>query len=113
MNKIMEEELVPQSGDILLCVKVGKIKREDIYEMARKYWVVDGNRANQATHVLAIIDGIVDSVFINCHWKLTDNPQYAGRWEFHGTLCTDSPYIGKSVKAFYGRSSNPVKYINL
>lgn len=109
----MEEELIPQVGDILLCVKVGKIKREDIYEMARKYWVVDGNRANQATHVLAIIDGIVDSVFINCHWKLTDNPQYAGRWEFNGTLCTDSPYIGKSVKAFYGRSSNPVKYINL
>ena len=30
----MEEELIPQVGDILLCVKVGKIKREDIYEMA-------------------------------------------------------------------------------
>lgn len=109
----MAEELIPQPGDYLLCVKIGKIKRVDVYEMARKYWVVDGNRANQATHVLAIIDSVVDSVFINCHWFPTDNPQYDGRWEFYGTHCTNSLYIGKSVKTFYGRSSNPVKYINI
>lgn len=108
----MEEELIPQPGDIILCVKIGKIKREDVYEMARKYWVGDGNRASQATYVLAVIDGKVDSVFVDCHWMPRDNPQYTGRWEFKGTLCLESPYIGKSVKAFYDRSSNPVKYIN-
>lgn len=109
----MIDELIPQEGDCLLCVKVGKIARENIYEMVRKYWVLDGKRASRAIHILAIIDGIVDSVIIPSVCKLTENPTYEGRWEFEGTLDNNSFYIGKSVKSFYGRSSNPVKYINM
>ena len=30
--------LLPKENDRLLCVKVGKVKRENLYEMARKYW---------------------------------------------------------------------------
>ena len=29
------------------------------------------------------------------------------------TKIEDSPYIGKSVKSYYGRTTNPVRYINM
>ena len=38
------QELVPLETDRIMCVKVGKVKREDLYEMTRKYWKVDLNR---------------------------------------------------------------------
>ena len=109
----MNEELIPNNRDCIVCVRVGKVLRENIYEMARKYWRLKGERASKATHVLAVIDGIVDSVFVNCKWRLTDNPEMEGRWEFTGEQIADSPYIGKSVKSYYGRTMNPVRYINM
>ena len=109
----MNEELIPSNSDCIVCVRVGKVPRENIYEMARKYWRLKGERASKATHVLAVIDGIVDSVFVNCKWRLTDNPEMEGRWEFTGEQVADSPYIGKSVKSYYGRTTNPVRYINM
>ena len=112
MNKQIENTLIPQADDKLLCVKVGKIARESIYEMSRKYWRVDGRKAAKATYVLAIIDGIVEAVFEPEEWFKTTDSTYAGRWEFSGKEVKDSLYIGKSVKAFYGKSANPVRYIN-
>ena len=47
-------ELLPKAEDRIVCVKVGKIKRENLYEMARKYWKVRLERASRATHVLAV-----------------------------------------------------------
>lgn len=108
-----KSELIPNPLDRILCVKVGKVKRENLYEMTRKYWVVDINRAKKATRVLAIVDGVVEAVYIPEAWKHTDSPQYIGRCEFIGSEETDSDYIGKSVSSYYGRSQNPVKYINL
>ena len=32
-------ELTPNSEDRIICVKVGKVKRENLYEMTRKYWI--------------------------------------------------------------------------
>ena len=46
-------------------------------------------------------------------WKYTQVPQYEGRCEFEGVEDVNSEYIGKSVSAFYGKSQNPVKYINM
>lgn len=111
MNNI--EELIPRKEDRIVCVKVGKIKRENLYEMARKYWKVDMRRASKATHVLAIVDGKVKAVYSPEKWFVTDNATYAGRCEFIGELDLDNDYIGKSVKSLYGRSANPVKYVNL
>lgn len=111
--KKMTEELIPKQLDRVLCVKVGKVRRENIYEMARKYWVVKLERASKATHVLAIIDGIVEAVYIPISWKMTEDVGHEGRCEFIGTEDKDSDYLGKSVKSFYGHSSNPVKYINM
>lgn len=109
----MNEVLIPNESDLILCVKVGKVKRENLYEMTRKYWIVNILRASKATHVFAIVNGIVEAVYIPSEWKLTDNPKYVGRYEFQGVEDEDSQYIGKNVVSFYGRSQNPVKYINM
>ena len=108
-----EEILVPRPEDRILCLKIGKEVRENIYEMTRKYWKVDITKARKATHVLAIEWGRVVAVFVPVRWKYTDNPQYGCRIEFEGYEINDSDYIGKSVNSFYGRSSNPAKYVNM
>ena len=110
----MNCELQPHPNDMILCVKVGKIIRQNLYEMTRKYWKVDLNRAKKATHVLAIVDGIVEAVFIPKSWMYTDNPTYEGRCEFTGIEDIASDYIGKDVRGFYKQgSSNPVRYIGM
>lgn len=53
-NNMNQKALIPSPEDCIMCVKVGKVKRENLYEMTRKYWKVDINRARKATHVLAI-----------------------------------------------------------
>ena len=113
MDIAMNTEIQPKGTDRIVCVKVGKIKRENLYEMTRKYWAVNINRASKATHVLSIVDGIVEAVYIPKEWKYTQVPQYEGRCEFVGVEDVKSDYIGKSVSAFYGKSQNPVKYINM
>ena len=79
--------------------------------MTRKYWVVNLERASKATHVLAIVNGIVDAVYIPIQWKYSD--ERPGRCEFLGNEDIHSDYIGKDVSAFYGKSQNPIKYINM
>ena len=109
----MEQDLIPKDTDKILCVKVGKVKRENLYEMSRKYWKVKLENASKTTHVLAVVDGIVESVYEPKEWKYTADTQHEGRCEFIGAEITNSEYIGKSVKNFYGHSANPVKYINM
>ena len=109
----MATNLMPKDTDRILCVKVGKVKRENLYEMTRKYWKVSLTRVCLATHVLAIVDGIVEAVYIPQTWKLTDDQAHEGRCEFVGKEDVNSEYIGKSVIGFYGKSQNPVKYINM
>ena len=41
--------LIPRASDCILCVKVGKVRRESLYEMTRKYWKVSLGRASRAT----------------------------------------------------------------
>ena len=113
MTTPIPNELQPNPSDRIVCVKVGKIQRENFYEMARKYWKVNVNRATQATHVLAIVDGNVKAVYHPNRWYLTQNTRYLGRYEFDGDEDPASEYIGKSVTHLYGRSQNPIKYINL
>ena len=110
MNK---NELVPNHEDRILCVKIGKEKRENLYEMTRKYWKINIIRARKATHVLAIVNGIVKKVYNPVDWKYTENLKHIGRCEFIGDEDEHTTYIGKDVTAFYGKSQNPVKYINM
>ena len=103
--------LEPHPQDRIVCVKVGKIKRDNLYEMTRKYWKVKLEKVSKSTHVLAIVDGIVKAVYIPHEWKYTKDSRYLGRCEFVGEEDKNSDYIGRSVVFFYGHSANPVKYI--
>lgn len=107
------KELIPNPEDRIICVKVGKVKRENLYEMTRKYWVMNLERASKATHVLAIIDGLVDTVYIPKLWYHSKVTGKEHKLEFEGKEDLYSDYIGKSVKSYYGNSQNPVKYINM
>ena len=107
------QTLVPSPSDRIICFKVGKVKRENLYEMTRKYWKVNILRARNATHALAIVDGVVQAVYLPYRWYLTEDPTSLGRYEFDGEEDPDSDYSGQSVREFYGKSQNPIKYINL
>ncbi len=104
-------KLQPLETDRIICVKVGKVARENLYEMTRKYWVMKLERAKNSTCVLAIINGIVEAVYIPREWKISE--ERIGRCEFIGDEDLNSDYIGKSVIEFYGKSQNPIKYINM
>ena len=73
----------------------------------------DIKRAKKATHVLAIVNGIVEEVYNPVDRKHTEDPKHIGRSEFLGVEDEHTTYIGKDVSAFYGKSQNPVKYINM
>lgn len=105
--------LIPQNNDRIICVKVGKVVRENLYEMARKYWVMNLERAQHATHVLAVINGVVEAVFIPVRWYYSKVEGKEHRIEFEGKEDIESHYIGKCVQEYYGHSANPVKYINM
>lgn len=103
------EGLIPEPADRILCVKVGKVQRENLYEMTRKYWKVNLVKASCVTHVCAVIDGVVEAVFIPLEWKYSSDKGYEERSEFMGKEDPQSKYIGKSVVGYYGKSQNPVK----
>ena len=69
-------DLVPLATDRILCVKVGKVIRENLYEMTRKYWKIKLERASKATHVLAIVNSEVVAVYITKKWKYTEDSAY-------------------------------------
>ena len=73
----------------------------------------DRKRAKKATHVLAIVNDIVEEVYNPVDRKHTEDPKHIGRSEFLGVEDEHTTYIGKDVSAFYGKSQNPVKYINM
>ena len=79
-NNMNQKALIPSPEDCIMCVKVGKVKMENLYEMTRKYWKVDINRARKATHVLAIVEEVYNPV----NWKYTEDPKHIGRCEFLG-----------------------------
>lgn len=106
------QELIPKDGDRIVCFKVGKVKRANLYEMTRKYWPMNLEKASRATHALAIIDGVVESVFIPEKWYYSKDSGKEHKLEFEGKEDPTSDYIGKSVKKHYGKSQNAVKYIN-
>lgn len=104
------ETLIPKKDDRLFCVKIGKVQRENLYEMTRKYWKARLERAEKATHLLAINKGIVIAVYIPTAWRVVE--EHDNRIECDAIEDPHSEYIGKSVDSYYGFSANPVKYIN-
>lgn len=91
MDKVID--MLPNKEDRLICVKVGKVLRENLYEMTRKYWVMKLERATKATHVLAIVDGIVVAVYIPQKWYHSKVIGKEHRLEFEGKEDSTSIYI--------------------
>ena len=60
----------------------------------------DRKRAKKATHVLAIVIGIVEEVYNPVDRKHTEDPKHIGRSEFLGVEDEHTTYIGKDVSAF-------------
>lgn len=101
------EELVANSGDMILCVSITKKlksnERGSLYETARKYWPVSAEKIPAITHVAAVDNGKVIAVYHNPQWKPTDNPRWLGRWEFTSDTPDgnpNSPYLGKHVRMY-------------
>ena len=109
----MQNDLVPQTTDRILCVKIGKVKRDNLYEMTRKYWKLKLERASKATHVLAVVNSAVVAVYIPDKWKYTDDSDHLGRIEFTGVEDIHSDYLGKDVRNIFGKYPGPTYYINM
>lgn len=100
---------------INICQTYKSGERGSTYEATRKYWRLNGKRAEKATHVLATVNGIVLAVFRPTIWYITEDTRYhrAGRWEFEGIEIPDSPYIGTSIRNLLKPSQNPIQYYNM
>ena len=110
------EDINPNPEDRIICINISQTylsgERENVYECTRKYWRLNGYRAEKANIVLAIYRGVVVAVFKPHIWYLTKSTEYSGRWEFEGEQIYDSPYINTSVRNLVKIGQNPIMYYN-
>ena len=101
----------------IVCVNITQSyllhQRPNLYECTRKWWRLNGERAQNADFVFAICSGYSVGVFKPTRWFKTENVKNAGRWEFEGEEVPDSPFINQSVAHLMHRRQNPVMYINM
>ena len=107
--------IIPDNNDKIICININKTYhnggRGNIYEATRKDWRMNGKRAQKATIVLSLYQGIVRAVFEPLKWKQSEEPN--GRWEFEGKEIESSPYLHKSVKGIIKCGQNPISYYNM
>ncbi|MBR1726438.1 MAG: hypothetical protein IJ724_07305 [Muribaculaceae bacterium] len=119
MENNSQQFIQPKPDDRIIFINICQTyktgERGSIYEATRKFWRLNGKRAEKATHVLAIVEGIVVGVFKPKIWYVTKDTRYkrTGRWEFEGDEVTDSPYIGKCMRNLLKPSQNPIQYYNM
>ena len=99
----------------ILCLNVNRTylmnERPSLYECTRKYWRLNGNRAQHAELVFAFSQGHIVGVFKPIRWFLSKD--YVGRWEFEGEQIKDSTYILMNISHLLEKRQNPVMYINM
>ena len=119
MTASINQFIEPNPDDRIIFINICRTyasgERGSIYEATRKYWRLNGKRAEKATHVLAVVKGIVLAVYKPKIWYVTKDtkPSRVGRWEFEGEEVNDSPHIGKSMRNLLGPSQNPIQYFNM
>ena len=89
-----------KKNEKILCLNVTRThllcERSNLYECTRKYWRLNGNRAQNAELVFAVSQGYIVGVYKPTRWFLSED--YIGRWEFEGEEIED---VGKtSYKEF-------------
>lgn len=111
------KEFENNTNERIVCVNITKTQtngdRPNLYERARKYWRLNGNRAQKADLVFAICNKHIIGVFKPKIWYLTECTEEMGRWEFEGEELKDSPYLNMSIANLWGKRQNPVMYINM
>lgn len=110
-------DFVPQKDERIICFNVSKTylgcERPNLYECTRKYWRLNGQRANNADLVFAICRGYIIGVFKPHRWFTTQCERYKGRWEFKGEQIFDSPYLNQDISKIVHNRQNPIMYINM
>ena len=77
-------------------------RHDSVYEAVRGHWRVSRRRAEQASLVMAVIEGICRGVYVPDLWKQSSHPEWPGRWEFEGQRAekeTWGRYVGKRLPA--------------
>lgn len=86
--------------------------RENVYEMTRKYWKLNKEKANLADYTLGVANGKVVSVYKNTQWENIEfNGSMDERCGFVGEEVKNSPFLGLDL-SLYMRCQNPVRYVN-
>ncbi len=94
-----------------------KIRRVDLSEITRKYWLVSRSRAEEIRYVLGVYRGIVRAVFkVEGYNWLEENEETKQKFKkerccFEGKLDESSPYINKDVTDYPFGSGAAIRYV--
>lgn len=100
----------------------------EIYDLTRRCWKINVERARKADLAFAVNEGIVLEVYRIDEWvpghstynsipvsdEIKRRDKQQGRWEFVGHVAEDirEKYVGKNVSGFFKRGNqHPFKYI--
>lgn len=122
-----EELLSEKSSDKLIFVNVKEsyeamqhddrmhpLFRNSLYDCTRKYWQINEEKFNIATHILGCYKGKVIEVILIKNRYIEPSGEFAGRKVFEGTEQPDSPYMGMDLhKIFESLANFRVKYWNI
>lgn len=87
--------------------------RDSLKECTRKFWSVNNNKAEAASHILGCYNGIVMNV-IKISSLSTSIDEYPGRKVFDGVELRDSQYIGMDIHEIFDSLANfRIKYYNI
>ena len=105
-----------------MIIKVNRLYREgmstnEVYEITRQWWRVNGERAQMMKYALAVVHGIVKEVFEIDAWRRGDEKdECPGRWSFDGRVAdeaTRKQFVDKSVKALFKKGAmTPIRYFD-
>jgi hypothetical protein len=101
---------------ILIKITQASIKKQNgnIYEAARKAWIISKKNANEAEYVLAVYDEVVVGIFaLTGKWH--ESSSEAGRKEFEGEPAPaniQELYKNKLIPQEYRKNGarNPIRY---
>ncbi len=113
-------KIEPVAGDRLLLVSLNKsynqskaygvYRRANVYESARKYWVISAKKAAKVDFILGVYRKIVRIVIDVKGYNVCESDS-GRRIAFEGNIVTDSPYLNKDVSDYPFGSGGAVTYI--
>ena len=88
--------------------------RSSLYDCTRKYWQINLEKFEVATHVLGCYKGKVIEIINITNRYIEPNGEYAGRKVFEGVEQPESPYMGMDLHDIFDSLRNfRVKYWNI